>query len=104
MKVKGQRNRENPQQKWKFFMDLHEEDAASAWTRRMDKFLPKGYVEKRQYPDEFMEMMTRESGIVMAGGDDRRFNECMEDELPGEIQPQRNEVITYLLQQKKKEE
>ena len=57
-------------------------------------FLPKSYVEKRQYPDEFMEMMTRESGIVMAGGDERRerFNEYMEDELPGEVEPQRNEV------------
>ena len=34
--------------------------------------------------------MTRESGIVMAGGDDRRerFNEYMEDELPGEVQPE----------------
>ena len=48
-------------------MELSEEDAASAWTRRME-ILPRGYVEKRQYPDEFMEMMTRESGIVMAGG------------------------------------
>ena len=51
--------------------------------------LPRGYVEKRQYPDEFMEMMTRESGIVMAGGNERRerFNEFMEDELPEELQP-----------------
>ena len=80
IKVKGDRNRENLEQKWKFFMELSEEDAASAWTRRME-ILPRGCVEKRQYPDEFMEMMTRESGIVMAGGDDRRtrFNEYMED-------------------------
>eukprot|EP00434_Breviolum_minutum_P013358 symbB.v1.2.011770.t1/scaffold750.1/size323489/22 len=84
IKVKGERNRENPEQKWKFFMELSEEDAASAWTRRKE-ILPRGYVEKRQYPDEFMEMMTREAGIVMAGGNERRarFNECMEDELPG---------------------
>ena len=88
IKVKGERNRENLEQKWKFFMELNEEDAASAWTRRME-ILPTGYVEKRQYPDEFMEMMTRESGIVMAGGNERRerFNEYMEDELPGELQP-----------------
>ena len=93
IKVKGERNRENMEQKWKFFMELNEEDAASAWTRRMD-ILPRGYVEKRQYPDEFMEMMTRESGIVMAGGDDRkeRFNEYMEDELPEEVQTERNEA------------
>ena len=53
------------------------------------EILPRGYVEKRQYPDEFMEMMARESGIVMAGEDDRRtrFNEYMEDELPEELQP-----------------
>ena len=84
IKVKGERNRENPEQKWKFFMELSEEDAASAWTRRKE-ILPRGYVEKRQYPDEFMETMTREAGIVMAGGNERRarFNECMEDELPG---------------------
>ena len=88
IKVKGERNRENLEQKWKFFMEVSEEDAASAWTRRME-ILPRGYVEKRQYPDEFMEMMTRESGVVMAGGDDRRtrFNEYMEDELPEELQP-----------------
>ena len=88
IKVKGERNRENLEQKWKFFMELSEEDAASAWTRRRE-ILPRGYVEKRQYPDEFMEMMTRESGIVMAGGNERRerFNEFMEDELPEELQP-----------------
>ena len=88
IKVKGERNREHLEQKWKFFMELNEEDAASAWTRRMD-ILPRGYVEKRQYPDEFMEMMTRETGIVMAGGNERRerFNEFMEDELPEELQP-----------------
>ena len=41
MKVKRQRNRENPEQKWKFFMELNEEDVASAWTRRMDIFYQK---------------------------------------------------------------
>ena len=95
IKVKGQRNREGTTEKWKFFMELREDDAAAGWEKSMD-ILPKGYVRKRQYPDEFMETMARESGIAMAAEEARRerFNEYMEDELQlpaiggiGEIQP-----------------
>ena len=44
--------------------------------------LEEGYVKRRQYPDEFLEMMTRESGIIMASEEARRtrFNEYMQDE------------------------
>ena len=90
IKVKGARNREGTTEKWKFFMELTEEDAKSAWERRME-ILRKGYVKKQQYSDEFLEKMTRESGIVMAPEEARRtrFNEYMQDELqlPGEILP-----------------
>ena len=100
IKVKGQRNREGASEKWKFFIEMQEEDAAAAWEKRME-ILPKGYVKKRQYPDEFLETMTRESGVIMSGEEERRtrFNEYMEDELQlpgigriGEIQPGGEEV------------
>ena len=88
--MKGPRNREGATEKWKFFIELNEEDAKSAWDRRMD-ILKKGYEKKRQYPDEFLEEMTRESGIIMASEEARRtrFNEYMQDELQllGEIVP-----------------
>ena len=90
IKVKGLRNREATTEKWNFFMELNEEDAKSAWDRRKE-ILKKGYVKKRQYPDEFLEMMTRESRIIMASEEARRtrFNEYMQDELQllGEILP-----------------
>ncbi len=82
IKVKGARNREGTTEKWKFFMELNEEDAKSAWEKRIE-ILRKGYVKKQQYSDEFLEKMTRESGIVMASEEARRtmFNEYMQDEL-----------------------
>ena len=90
IKVKGLRNREGTAEKWNFFMELNEEDAKSAWDRRKE-ILKKGYVKKRQYPDEFLEMMARESRIIMASEEARRtrFNEYMQDELQllGEILP-----------------
>ena len=78
IKVKGARNREGATEKWKFFMELNEEDAKSAWEKRME-ILRKGYVKKQQYSDEFLEKMTRESGIIMASEEARRtrFNEYM---------------------------
>ena len=36
IKVKGPRNREGTTEKWKFFMELNEEDAKSAWDRRIE--------------------------------------------------------------------
>lgn len=71
-------------------MELNEEDEKTAWEKRIE-ILKKGYVSKRQYPEEFMEMMTRESGIVMMSEEvkSERFNEYMQDELQllGTIQP-----------------
>ena len=99
IKVKGARNREGTTHKWKFFMELNEEDAKSAWERRLE-ILKKGYVKKRQYNDEFLEMMTRESGIVTASEEARRtrFNEYMQDELQllGEIQPGEGDEVPDL--------
>ena len=34
LKTKGERNREGTKQKWKFFIEMHAEDAKDAWNRR----------------------------------------------------------------------
>ena len=95
LKTKGERNKEGTMEKWKFFMELNLEDAKDAWSRRKE-ILTKEYESKRQYPDEFLEKMTRESGIVMSTEEERRktFNEYRQDELQllGTIQPGGDEL------------
>ena len=99
IKVKGARNREGATEKWKYFMELNEEDAKSAWEKRID-ILRKGYEKKQQYSDEFLEKMTRESGIVLASEEARRtrFNEYMQNELQllGEILPGEGDEVPDL--------
>ena len=56
-KTKGERNKEGTKETWKFFMELNLEDAKMAWSRRKE-ILKKGYESKRQYPEDFLEMMT----------------------------------------------
>ena len=93
--TKGERNKKGTMEKWKFFMELNLEDAKDAWSRRKE-ILKKGYESKRQYPDEFLERMTRESGIIMATEAERRkkFDEHRQDELQllGTIQPGGDEL------------
>ena len=97
--MKGARNREGATEKWKYFMELNEEDAKSAWEKRIE-ILRKGYVKKQQYSDEFLEKMARESGNIMASEEARRtrFNEYMQDELQllGEILPGEGDEVSDL--------
>ena len=94
-KAKGERNKDGTMEKWKFFMELNLEDAKDAWSRRKE-ILKKGYESKRQYPDEFLEEMARDSGIVMSTEEERRknFNESRQDELQllGTIKPGGDEL------------
>ena len=88
-KVKGDRNREGATEKWKFFLELNEEDAKDSVGQK-GRHLKERICEQRQYPEEFMEMMTRESGMVASEeAKGERFNEYMQDKLQllGTVQP-----------------